>query len=54
MRQYKYKVIWVDCIGEEHSKLYVNIETAIKKTFAVYSWFKNGSCIRLSDNEKIL
>lgn len=54
MRTYKYKVIWTDCAGEEHRKLYVSIETAIKKTFAVYGWYKNGACIRLSDNTVIL
>lgn len=54
MREYKYKVTWQDCLGQEHSKLYVTVESAIRKTFAVYSWFKNGKCIRLSDNKQIL
>lgn len=49
-----YKVIWVDCVGVEHSKLYKTVSGAIKKTFAVYSWYKNGSCIRLSDGTKVL
>lgn len=54
MREYKYKVIWQDYLGQERSKLYVTVESAIKKTFAVYGWFKNGKCIRLSDNKQIL
>lgn len=50
----KYQVNWIDCTGVKHTKLYKTIESAIKKTFAVYGWYKNGECIRLADGKKIL
>lgn len=54
MTDYKYSVTWMDCAGAIHTKLYRTVEGAIKKTFAVYGWYKNGVCIRLSDNVVIL
>lgn len=49
-----YEVTWIDCAGNKHIKQYISVSWAIKKTFAVYSWYKNGSCTRLSDGTKIL
>ena len=54
MREYKYKVTWKDWLGEEHVKYYVNIESAINKTFRVFGLYKNGRCIRISANHKVL
>lgn len=48
-----YIVKWVDFCGNKHQKTYKRIETAIKKTFAVYGWFKNGECLR-ADGSKVL
>lgn len=50
----KYLVRWVDYQGNARQKAYKTIEGAIKKNFAVYGWFKNGECIRISDGAKIL
>lgn len=50
----KYLVKWRDYVGNEQSKEYKTIGRAIKKTFAVYGWFKNGECIRIADGKKIL
>ena len=49
-----YLVRWIDFCGNEHEKTYKTIESAIKKTFAVYGWYKNGTCTRKSDGKKIL
>lgn len=49
-----YIVKWVDYCGNEHEKTYKKIETAIKKTFDIFGWYKNGCCIRATDGEKIL
>ena len=54
MREYKYKVTWKDWLGEEHTKYYVTAKSAINKTFRVFGWYKNGCCIRISGNHKIL
>lgn len=54
MKQYKYKVMWKDWLGEEHTKYYVTAEGAINKTVRVFGLYKNGSCIRISDNHKVL
>ena len=54
MNEKKYVVIWKDYIGEEHRKEYCQISRAIRKTFEVVGWYKNGCCLRISDGKKVL
>ena len=49
-----YIVKWHDYCGNEHTKRYKTAGRAISKCFEVYGWYKNGECIRESDNTKIL
>ena len=49
-----YIVKWHDYCGNEHTKHYKTAGWAIRKWFEVYDWYKNGECIRESDNTKIL
>lgn len=49
-----YIVKWVDYCGNEHTKRYKHIGRAVKKCFAVSGWYKNGTCIRVSDGYKLL
>lgn len=54
MKEYKYKVTWKDWLGVEHTKYYVTAKSAINKTFQVFGWYKNGRCVRITDNHKVL
>ena len=49
-----YIVKWHDYCGNEHVKRYKTASGAIRKCFEVKGWYKNGECIRESDNTKIL
>ena len=49
-----YIVKWHDYCRNEHTKHYKTASGAIRKCFEVYSWYKNGECIRECDNTKIL
>lgn len=49
-----YIVKWHDYCGDKHTKRYKTIGGAIRKCFEVNGWYKNGECIRESDNAKIL
>lgn len=47
-----YIIKWVDYEGNEHSKTYKRVETAMKKVFAIKGWFKNGQLYR--NDERII
>lgn len=49
-----YAVEWTDYCGNAHRKEYKTIESAMKKVFAVYSWYKNGELYRIPDGTEVI
>lgn len=49
-----YEVVWTDYCGNVHRKKYKTIESAMKKLFAVYGWYKNGKLYRIPDGAEVI